>query len=74
MGRWGLAVNIIALFYSLFALFWSFWPGDVDITLDNFNWSVVIFSAVLILSLGMYWIKGRKEYVGPAAIVEKHED
>ncbi|KAJ6079211.1 hypothetical protein N7467_008964 [Penicillium canescens] len=74
MGRWGLAVNIIALFYSLFALFWSFWPGDVAVTLDNFNWSVVIFGAVFILSLGMYVIKGRKEYVGPAAIVEKHED
>jgi amino acid transporter len=74
MGRWGLTINIIALLYSFFALFWSFWPGDVAVTLDNFNWSVVIFGGVFILSLGMYVIKGRKEYVGPAAIVEKHED
>ncbi|KAJ5677035.1 uncharacterized protein N7477_002668 [Penicillium maclennaniae] len=71
MGRWGLAVNIIGLLYCCFALFWSLWPSDLPVTLDNFNWSVVIFGGVFIISLAMYLIKGRKEYSGPAAIVRR---
>ncbi|CDM32283.1 hypothetical protein DTO013E5_3522 [Penicillium roqueforti] len=73
MGRWGLAVNIIGLFYCCFAFFWSLWPGDADVTLENFNWSVVIFVGVFIVSLGMYVVKGRKEYVGPSVIVQNQE-
>lgn len=73
MGQWGLAINIIALFYSCFALFWALWPGDAVVTLDNFNWSVVIFAGVFIISLGMYNVKGRKEYVGPSVIVQKED-
>jgi amino acid transporter len=74
MGRkWGLAVNIIGLGYSVFAMFWSFWPGELPVTAENFNWSVVIFGVVFILSLIMYVIKGRHEYSGPAVDV-RHED
>jgi amino acid transporter len=71
MGRWGLSVNIIGLLYCCFALFWSLWPSDVHITLENFNWSVVIFLGVFFISLGMYFVKGRREYVGPSVIVQK---
>ncbi|CAG8158203.1 unnamed protein product [Penicillium olsonii] len=71
MGRWGLAVNITGLLYSCFALFWALWPGDREVTRENFNWSVVIFTGVLIISIGMYFVKGRKEYIGPSAIVQR---
>lgn len=71
MGRWGLPVNIIALLYSCFALFWSLWPGDREVTLMNFNWSVVIFVGVFVISLVLYLAKGRKEYAGPAVIVQR---
>ncbi|KAJ5173413.1 hypothetical protein N7492_006006 [Penicillium capsulatum] len=71
MGRWGLTVNIIALLYSCFALFWSLWPGDREVTLENFNWSVVIFGGVFVISLFMYLVKGRKDYAGPAVIVQR---
>ncbi|KAJ5924451.1 hypothetical protein N7466_008638 [Penicillium verhagenii] len=69
MGRWGLPVNIIGLVYCIFAFFWSLWPTEVPVVAANFNWSVVIFVAVFILSLVMYLVKGRREYVNPAAIV-----
>ncbi|KAL2829432.1 amino acid/polyamine transporter I [Aspergillus cavernicola] len=71
MGRWGLPVNIVGLVYSCFALFWSLWPGDRHVTADNFNWSVVIFVGVFLLSLGMYAVKGRREYTGPVVIVQR---
>ncbi|KAJ5735244.1 uncharacterized protein N7483_000369 [Penicillium malachiteum] len=70
MGKWSLPVNIIGLLYCIFALFWSLWPTEVPVTAANFNWSVVIFVVVFIISLVMYVFKGRKEYVGPAAIIQ----
>ncbi|KAJ5709475.1 hypothetical protein N7493_010809 [Penicillium malachiteum] len=70
MGRWGLPVNIIGLVYCIFSLFWSLWPTEVPVTAANFNWSVVIFVVVFIISLVMYLVKGRKEYVGPVAIIQ----
>lgn len=71
LGRYGLAVNIIGLIYVLFALFWSFWPSELPVAADNFNWSVVIFVAIFILSLVMYVVKGRGEYEGPVTLVKK---
>lgn len=71
MGRWGLPVNIIGLLYCCFALFWSLWPGYRSVTLQNFNWSVVIFVGVFFISLGMYVVKGKKEYTGPVVIVQR---
>ncbi|PCG90379.1 hypothetical protein PENOC_102330 [Penicillium occitanis (nom. inval.)] len=49
------------------------WGLPVNI-IDNFNWSVVIFGGVFIISLGMYLFKGRKEYVGPAVIISRLQD
>ncbi|KAJ6096909.1 hypothetical protein N7486_007655 [Penicillium sp. IBT 16267x] len=72
IGRWGLVVNIVGLLYCVFAMFWSFWPTELPVTADNFNWSIVIFGAVFILSLVMYAVKGNKEYEGP--VVTVHQD
>jgi hypothetical protein len=74
MGKWGLLVNVVALAYSCFALFWSLWPGTSDITVDTFNWSVVIFGGVFVVSLGMYVVKGRREYNGPVVAVRGRLD
>ena len=71
MGRWGLSVNIIGLLYCIFAMFWSFWPTELPVTADNFNWSIVIFGTVFILSLVMYVFRGRKEYCGPVVEVQR---
>lgn len=65
LGRWGVPVNSIGLAYVTFTFFWSFWPNAVPVTLETFNWSVVIFLGVLFICLVMYVFKGRKVYVGP---------
>ncbi|KAH1486697.1 hypothetical protein LV164_008420 [Aspergillus fumigatus] len=71
LGRWGLTVNIVGLLYCMFALFWALWPSETPVTVDNFNWSVVIFGVVFVLSLVMYAVKGRREYHGPVVIVRR---
>ncbi|KAL4948130.1 amino acid/polyamine transporter I [Aspergillus filifer] len=74
MGKWGLPVNVIGLVYSCFALFWSLWPGDRHVTADNFNWSVVIFGGVGVISVLMYVWRGRREYTGPVVIVNRRDE
>lgn len=59
-------INVAALIYVFFALFWSFWPGSPKVDLDTFNWSVVILGGVAVLSVVMYFFfGGRKRYDGP---------
>jgi amino acid transporter len=70
LGRWGLVVNIVGVCYCAFALFWSFWPTEMPVLADNFNWSIVIFGAIFILSLVMYAVKGMNEYEPPVESVD----
>lgn len=69
LGRYGVVVNSIGVVYVSFVFFWSFWPNEVPVTTDNFNWSVVLFLGVLFICLVMYAIRGRKVYKGPVTIV-----
>ncbi|KAF9888612.1 hypothetical protein FE257_008544 [Aspergillus nanangensis] len=71
LGRHGIWVNLVALAYVAFALFWSFWPTQVPVTRDNFNWSVVLFVGNFAISVVMYIVKGRKEYRGPVVDVKR---
>lgn len=71
LGKYGLGINIVGLMYVMFGFFWSFWPGTTPVTLDTFNWSVVLFVGFLIISSTIYIFKGRHEYVGPVMDVKK---
>jgi amino acid transporter len=70
LGRFGLGINTIGLLYVIFALFWSFWPPSPLPSARDFNWSVVIFAGVFIISLLMYLFQGRRHYVGPVVTVQ----
>lgn len=69
LGRWGVPVNIVGLCYSSFSFFWAFWPNERPVTLENFNWSVLLFVSIFAMSLVMYVVQGRKVYKGPVAEV-----
>ncbi|KAJ5592033.1 uncharacterized protein N7459_002402 [Penicillium hispanicum] len=73
LGRLGLGINLIGLLYVCFALFWSFWPPTPSTTVQDFNWSVVIFVGVFVVSLVMYRFHGRRQYSGPVVTVQRHE-
>lgn len=70
-GRFSVSVNVIALCYVIFALFWSFWPPEPGFDATEFNWSVVIFVGVLAISLLMYAVHGRFYYSGPVEHVAR---
>lgn len=65
LGRWGPGVNMVGLAYVVFAFFWCFWPNETPVDAETFNWSVVMFVGVFILAVVMYFVEGRRVYVGP---------
>ncbi|KAI1173356.1 putative GABA permease [Nemania sp. FL0916] len=64
-GIWGVANNIFTLAYLLFIFFFSFWPAYRNVTLQNFNWAVLVFTVVSAFSVLYYFVWARKLYKGP---------
>lgn len=73
LGRCGIPVNIGGVLYATHAFFWCFWPEGTPVALDSFNWAVVMFVSVFVLSLVDYIVRGRKQYKGPVVLVDGHK-
>ncbi|KAI1498646.1 amino acid transporter [Biscogniauxia marginata] len=61
----GVANNIFTCLYSLFTLFWSFWPQVNHPTPSTFNWSAVVFGSLVSLSILWYFIRVKHYFHGP---------
>ncbi|KAI1429104.1 amino acid transporter-like protein [Xylaria sp. FL1777] len=64
-GSIGVANNVFACAYLLYIFFFSFWPSVREVTAATFNYSVLVFGAVLLFSLIYYAGWARKIYTGP---------
>jgi choline transport protein len=71
LGKWGVPINTIAFVYSIFIFFWTGWPGAANPTVQTFNWSVVMFGGIAIISGLYYFFHGRHHYKGPVALVRE---
>lgn len=65
LGRSGVAINIAALTYSTFALFWSFWPNVSHLSLVDFNWAIVMFLVTLLVAMVDWEFRAKYAYFGP---------
>lgn len=70
LGKYGLAVNIIALIYSLWSFFWSMWPSQYHITAVTFNWSPVLFVCLMFFACVLYFSDTKRRYEGPVVRVQ----
>ncbi|KAK4229729.1 GABA permease-like protein [Podospora fimiseda] len=73
LGKYGKWVNVMGIMYSVHAFFWCFWPEGPDVTLQTFNWAVVMFLGVGGLCWVDYLVRGRKVYEGPVVLVEGYK-
>ncbi|KAI0538322.1 amino acid transporter [Xylaria digitata] len=64
-GAVGIVNNAFACAYLIYIFFFSFWPSYRDVTPQNFNWAVLVFSVVFIFSILYYAVWARKLYKGP---------
>jgi choline transport protein len=65
LGRYGLLINIAALCFITPPWFFEFWPLHNHPTVQQMNWSSVMFVGVLTISAIYYLIVGRHVYTGP---------
>lgn len=73
MGRVTPFVDTVAILFLAVVLTFSFFPLTRDVTAHSMNWSIVIFTAVVILSLSYYALYARKVYKGPVTRVRRLE-
>ncbi|RFU31627.1 hypothetical protein B7463_g4724, partial [Scytalidium lignicola] len=70
LGKWGVLVNGCGFTYSIFAFFWCFWPNNTPIDAESFNWSLVMFVAVAMISTVDYFFRAKKVFKGPVSTVQ----
>ncbi|KAJ4387736.1 hypothetical protein N0V93_008336 [Gnomoniopsis smithogilvyi] len=71
LGRYGLAINIIAEIVLVIFLVLSFFPETKSPDAVGMNWSILIYGAVAVFSLVYYLVNGRHRYAGPVEYVRK---
>ncbi|KAL8789736.1 MAG: hypothetical protein Q9213_000987 [Squamulea squamosa] len=65
LGKWGLPVNIVSMVYSIMLIVFAVFPPFQPVTAKSMNYAGVIFGAIMILSTVMWFLYGRKVYLGP---------
>ncbi|KAF5716472.1 choline permease [Fusarium globosum] len=73
LGRWGLAVNIVSEAFLIIIFVLAFMPGNPNPSPSEMNWSILIYGAVAVFSVGYYLFRGTHRYEGPVAYVRKLE-
>jgi len=65
LGKFGLPINLLAVLWTMIGIFFSFWPTDSQVTLQNMNWSILVYGATLLLSTAFWFLHSRYVYTGP---------
>lgn len=73
LGRFGLAVNIIAEVFVVIFLVLAFFPEYKDTTAETMNWNIAIYAGVTLFAQVYYFFYGSHVYVGPVEYVRKLE-
>ncbi|KAB8297777.1 hypothetical protein EYC80_001577 [Monilinia laxa] len=58
----GVPITIIAMIYTVIALFFSSWSAFSTVDAANMNWSCLIFGGAIIFSMIFWLLHGRKVY------------
>lgn len=71
LGRAGTPINIISLAFLAVAWVFMFFPAAPNPNPAGFNWSIIIYGAVILFFIIFYMVKGRHQYSGPVVLVRK---
>lgn len=71
LGRYGVAINIIAVIYETFSVVISFFPLFSQPDAKSMNWGIAMFGGVAIICIVNYFVFARRVYRGPVVNVVK---
>lgn len=64
LGRFGLYINSFALVYTLYVIVFLPFPSTIPVTAENMNYCGPVMVFVLLVAVGLWFIKG-KRWTGP---------
>ncbi|EME42439.1 hypothetical protein DOTSEDRAFT_175502 [Dothistroma septosporum NZE10] len=70
LGRYGLAINAFAFFYSAFIIIFSCFPTTLPVDLSTANWAPLVWAGVIMISVVFYVVYGKRTYTAPVEFVE----
>ena len=68
LGRWGLAINFVALAFLIAFFIFCFFPTATPVTPQTMNWNISMFGGITIFSTIYYVVYGRFQYTPPVQI------
>jgi choline transport protein len=71
LGKFGIPINLFAVFYVTVACIASFFPVVNSTAVADMNWSVVMFGGVLVIACVDYVFRGKKHYIEPVKHLNK---
>ncbi|KAI9843919.1 MAG: hypothetical protein M1838_002415 [Thelocarpon superellum] len=73
LGRFGLAINCVAIAFVAFTSVFLFFPTYQPVTPVNMNYASLLFGAALIFALLCWMVYGRKNYHGPLREIQAQD-
>lgn len=70
LGKFGLPVNAFAFCYSFFVIVFSCFPSEVPVSLETANWAPAVWAGVILITLAVYVLHGRRNYTPPVIFVD----
>jgi choline transport protein len=65
MGRWGAAINVVSICYTIYASVFLLFPPVAATTAVNMNWTSLVCGSTILIALVAWWSGGTKRYKGP---------
>ncbi|KAK5120048.1 hypothetical protein LTR85_006529 [Meristemomyces frigidus] len=68
LGRFGFVINVICLCWIVLAIVLFCMPVSLPVTASSMNYASVVFAGFAAMSIGWYFIRGRKDFSGPPVV------
>lgn len=66
LGKWGVAVNVIALAWGVLAMLFSMFPSYQPVTPQNMNYSSAVMAGWISVGAAYFYVFQRRSYEGPS--------
>lgn len=63
LGRWGYLLNVTSIIYCCITTVFFFFPAQPHTSASEMNYAIVVFGAMLVISVIFWFVSGKKSYL-----------
>ncbi|KAK4550656.1 hypothetical protein LTR36_000235 [Oleoguttula mirabilis] len=68
LGRFGFVINVVCLCWIVLAIVLFCMPVSLPVSPSSMNYASVVFAGFAAMSIGWYFVRGRKDFTGPPVV------